>query len=86
MVLIIIKFAFIVGLRSVTQVIGCGVALYLISPKMTGLMLIVVPTIIGTGTFLGSILRKMSKAAQAQVKNRNESMKEFLHYLPNLGS
>nr|AHK05637.1 ATP-binding cassette transporter sub-family B member 8 [Tigriopus japonicus] len=55
------------GLRSTAQTVGCVVALYSISPPLTGLMLAVVPVVIGIGTALGSVLRKMSKAAQAQV-------------------
>lgn len=54
------------GLRSTAQTVGCVVALYSISPPLTGLMLAVVPVVIGIGTALGSVLRKMSKAAQAQ--------------------
>jgi len=33
---------------------------------MTGMMIVVVPTVIGLGTFLGSYLRSISKKAQAQ--------------------
>ncbi len=55
------------GLRSLAQTAGCGFALYAISPEMTGAMLVVVPVAVGTGTFLGSFLRKLSKSAQAQV-------------------
>ena len=52
----------------VLQVIGCVVSLFLMSPKLTGVMCVVIPTIIGFGTFLGSMLRKLSRKAQAQVK------------------
>lgn len=55
------------GLRSLTQAVGCASVLFMISPEMTAAMLIVVPTIIGAGTFIGSYLRGMSKAAQVQV-------------------
>lgn len=55
------------GLRSLTQTVGCIVSLYLISPKLTTLMIIVVPSVIITGTLIGSILRKMSREAQAQI-------------------
>ena len=33
------------GLRSLTQTVGCAVSLYLISPQMTGLMLVIVPVV-----------------------------------------
>ena len=55
------------GLRSTAQVAGCSLALYHISPQMTGLMLLVVPAVIAVGTFIGSYLRRLSKRAQAQV-------------------
>ncbi|XP_042894585.1 mitochondrial potassium channel ATP-binding subunit isoform X2 [Parasteatoda tepidariorum] len=55
------------GLRSIAQTTGCIVSLYLISPKMTALMVGVVPVIVVAGTFIGRILRKMSKQAQSQI-------------------
>lgn len=57
------------GLRSTTQIVGCVVSLFLISSKMTVTMLIIVPGIIVCGTFLGSILRKISRKAQQQATN-----------------
>ncbi|PNF13674.1 ATP-binding cassette sub-family B member 8, mitochondrial [Cryptotermes secundus] len=54
------------GLRSIMQIIGCGTSLFLISPQMTLTMLLIVPTVIVTGTLLGSLLRKLSRDAQAQ--------------------
>jgi len=55
------------GLRSVTQAIGGGMTLYALSPKLTYLMLLVLPGIIMVGTGLGSLLRKLSKDAQEQI-------------------
>lgn len=55
------------GLRAATQIIGCSVSLILISPQMTYITLLCVPTIIAVGTLFGSILRKTSRNAQAQV-------------------
>ncbi|XP_014667362.1 PREDICTED: ATP-binding cassette sub-family B member 8, mitochondrial-like [Priapulus caudatus] len=55
------------GMRSLTQTIGCVASLYIISPKMTALMVIFVPAIIITGTLIGSVLRKLSRQAQAQI-------------------
>ncbi|XP_042241922.1 mitochondrial potassium channel ATP-binding subunit-like isoform X1 [Homarus americanus] len=55
------------GLRSVTQIVGCGVSIYMISPQMAGLTALLVPVIIGTGTALGSLLRDVSREAQHQV-------------------
>ncbi|ELU02451.1 hypothetical protein CAPTEDRAFT_155008 [Capitella teleta] len=55
------------GLRSTTQVVGCLGSLLLMSPKLTIIMAIVVPSIIGAGSLMGSGLRKLSRKAQAQV-------------------
>ncbi|XP_060555918.1 mitochondrial potassium channel ATP-binding subunit-like [Ruditapes philippinarum] len=55
------------GLRAVTQTVGCIGALWIISPKLTGIMCVVIPVIIGIGTFMGNGLRSLSKSAQAQV-------------------
>ncbi|XP_076001272.1 mitochondrial potassium channel ATP-binding subunit [Genypterus blacodes] len=55
------------GLRSLTQTVGCFVSLYLISPKLTGLSVIVLPCLVGAGAVIGSFLRKLSRLAQEQV-------------------
>nr|QNH67936.1 ATP-binding cassette transporter subfamily B member 8 [Brachionus plicatilis] len=55
------------GLKAATQIIGCCVSLYLISPKLTLITSLVVPTAIAIGSFFGSILRKYSRKAQAQI-------------------
>ena len=49
------------------QTVGCIGALWIISPKLTMVMCVVIPVIIGVGSLMGSGLRKMSRAAQAQV-------------------
>lgn len=54
------------GLRSLIQIGGCVVTLYIISPLMTSCMVVVVPTVIIIGTFIGSFLRNMSRTAQLQ--------------------
>ncbi|XP_022613688.1 ATP-binding cassette sub-family B member 8, mitochondrial-like [Seriola dumerili] len=55
------------GLRSLTQTIGCFVSLYIISPKLTGLTVVVLPCLVGAGALIGSFLRKLSRLAQEQV-------------------
>uniref|UniRef100_A0A4W3GN88 Mitochondrial potassium channel ATP-binding subunit n=1 Tax=Callorhinchus milii TaxID=7868 RepID=A0A4W3GN88_CALMI len=55
------------GLRSATQTLGCLVSLYFVSPKLTGLLVVVMPVLVGTGALLGSSLRKLSRTAQEQV-------------------
>ena len=49
------------------QTVGCIVSLLLMSPKLTGLLVVVVPAVVGTGTLLGSLLRVLSQEAQVQV-------------------
>jgi ATP-binding cassette subfamily B (MDR/TAP) protein 8 len=55
------------GLKSATQIIGCCVSLWMISPKLTIITSTVIPLAIGVGSFFGSILRKFSRKAQAQI-------------------
>nr|XP_020451294.1 ATP-binding cassette sub-family B member 8, mitochondrial isoform X1 [Monopterus albus] len=55
------------GLRSITQTVGCFLSLYFISPKLTGLTVVVLPCLVGAGAFIGSFLRKLSRLAQEQV-------------------
>ncbi|KAK7862914.1 hypothetical protein R5R35_002461 [Gryllus longicercus] len=55
------------GLRSFTQMAGCVISLFVISPQMAGGMLLVLPSVIVVGTVVGSFLRRLSRAAQAQV-------------------
>ncbi|KAG5880049.1 hypothetical protein JTB14_018474 [Gonioctena quinquepunctata] len=56
------------GLRAVTQIVGCSISLVMISPEMTFFTLLCVPTVIGVGTIIGSLLRSTSRKAQAQVE------------------
>lgn len=56
------------GLRAATQIIGCSVSLVIISPQMTFVTLLCIPTIIIVGTVFGSLLRRISRKAQAQVE------------------
>ncbi|XP_078071691.1 mitochondrial potassium channel ATP-binding subunit isoform X2 [Mustelus asterias] len=55
------------GLKSATQTIGCLVSLYFVSPKLTNLMCVVMPVLVGTGAYLGSYLRELSQMAQEQI-------------------
>lgn len=60
-------FFYAQGLRSITQTFGCLISLYIISPKLTGLTVIVLPCLVGAGALIGSFLRKLSRLAQEQV-------------------
>ncbi|XP_041366382.1 mitochondrial potassium channel ATP-binding subunit-like [Gigantopelta aegis] len=55
------------GLRSVAETIGCVASLMMISVKLTGVMIVVVPGIIFVGTLLGNSLRTLSRASQDQI-------------------
>nr|XP_056713167.1 mitochondrial potassium channel ATP-binding subunit [Euleptes europaea] len=67
------------GLRSLTQTVGCLMSLYLISPKLTGLLVVVMPALVGTGAFIGSFLRKLSRKAQEQVARSTAVADEALN-------
>uniref|UniRef100_T1J598 Mitochondrial potassium channel ATP-binding subunit n=1 Tax=Strigamia maritima TaxID=126957 RepID=T1J598_STRMM len=56
------------GLKNVTQTAGCFVSLYMISPKMTALIGVILPAIIFAGSAIGTVLRVQSKKAHAQVE------------------
>ncbi|XP_028832645.1 mitochondrial potassium channel ATP-binding subunit isoform X2 [Denticeps clupeoides] len=66
------------GLRSVTQTVGCFVSLYLISPKLTGLTVVVLPCLVGAGAVIGSFLRRLSRRAQEQVSKATAVADEAL--------
>ncbi|XP_067887161.1 mitochondrial potassium channel ATP-binding subunit isoform X3 [Heterodontus francisci] len=55
------------GLKSAAQTIGCLVSLYFVSPKLTNLMCVAMPVLVGTGAYLGSYLRRLSQKAQEQI-------------------
>ncbi|KAM6282424.1 mitochondrial potassium channel ATP-binding subunit isoform 1-T1 [Porphyrio hochstetteri] len=55
------------GLRSGTQTVGCFISLYLVSPKLTGLLLLALPALVGAGALIGAGLRSLSRRAQEQV-------------------
>ncbi|NXW77232.1 ABCB8 protein, partial [Hirundo rustica] len=61
------KLAISQGLRSGTQTAGCFVSLYLLSPKLTGLLLVALPVLVSAGAFIGAFLRSLSRQAQEQV-------------------
>ncbi|XP_062977760.1 mitochondrial potassium channel ATP-binding subunit [Elgaria multicarinata webbii] len=66
------------GLRSLTQTVGCFVSLYMISPKLTGLLVVVMPFLVGIGAFIGTSLRKLSRKAQEQVAKATAVAEEAL--------
>ncbi|NXY10185.1 ABCB8 protein, partial [Pteruthius melanotis] len=61
------KLAISQGLRSGTQTAGCFVSLYLLSPKLTALLLVALPALVGAGAVIGAFLRSLSRQAQEQV-------------------
>lgn len=55
------------GLRSCTQVAGCLVSLSMLSPRLTLLLMIATPALMGVGTLMGSNLRRLSRQCQEQI-------------------
>ena len=60
------------------QTIGSSVALYQISPNLSAIMFVIVPSVILVGTTIGGILRKLSKMAQAQTAKAIEVGEEAI--------
>ncbi|RVE46215.1 hypothetical protein evm_009105 [Chilo suppressalis] len=56
------------GLRAITQVVGSAVSLLVISPHLTGLTMVCIPSVVIGATFIGSLLRKLSREAQSQIE------------------
>lgn len=56
------------GLRAATQIVGCSVTLVMISPQMTFVSLLCIPSVIAVGTIFGTLLRSVSRKAQDQVE------------------
>lgn len=56
------------GLRSCTQVVGCLVSLSMLSTRLTLLLMVAMPSLMGVGTLMGSALRKLSRQCQEQVR------------------
>ncbi|XP_058153975.1 mitochondrial potassium channel ATP-binding subunit isoform X1 [Dasypus novemcinctus] len=55
------------GLRSCTQVAGCLVSLSMLSTRLTLLLMVATPALMGVGTLMGSALRKLSRQCQEQI-------------------
>ncbi|KAM9186390.1 mitochondrial potassium channel ATP-binding subunit [Dugong dugon] len=55
------------GLRSCTQVAGCLVSLSMLSTRLTLLLMVATPALMGVGTLMGSALRKLSRQSQEQI-------------------
>lgn len=56
------------GLRSCTQLAGCLVSLSMLSTRLTLLLMVATPALMGVGTLMGSALRKLSRQCQEQVQ------------------
>ncbi|XP_004702533.1 mitochondrial potassium channel ATP-binding subunit [Echinops telfairi] len=55
------------GLRSCTQMAGCLVSLSMLSTRLTLILMVATPTLMGVGTLMGSALRKLSRQSQEQI-------------------
>lgn len=55
------------GLKTVAQLIGGTITLFIISPKLATIALISVPSAVGLMSFMGQALRILSKQAQSQI-------------------
>lgn len=66
------------GLRSVAQLIGGSISLFIISPQLATIALISVPTAVLFGSFLGRSLRELSRSSQAQAEKATSVCQEAL--------
>ncbi|XP_074049465.1 mitochondrial potassium channel ATP-binding subunit [Macrotis lagotis] len=66
------------GLRSCTQLVGCVVSLTVLSPRLTIILLLFTPALVGAGSLLGSLLRKLSRHAQEQISKATAVADEAL--------
>lgn len=66
------------GLKASTQSIGSVISLFMVSPKLTVIMLGVIPVVIVVGSVLGSVLRGMSREAQEEVSRSTAVADEAL--------
>lgn len=66
------------GLRSVAQLIGGGISLFLISPKLATVAMLSVPFAVIVMSLLGSALRSLSRKSQAQTEKATAVCEEAL--------
>jgi ATP-binding cassette, subfamily B (MDR/TAP), member 8 len=66
------------GLRSLAQLIGGSISLFIISPELATIALISVPTAVFLGSFLGRSLRQLSRESQAQQEKATAVCQEAL--------
>lgn len=66
------------GLRSFAQLIGGGISLFLISPKMSAIALFSVPIAVGFMSLLGRTLRSLSQKSQMQAERATSVSEEAL--------
>lgn len=71
-------------LRGVLTMIGGIILILFISPKMTALMLSVVPVVVVIALVFGKYIRKMSKKAQDQLAESNTVVQETLQGISNV--
>ncbi|XP_055327553.1 mitochondrial potassium channel ATP-binding subunit-like [Paramacrobiotus metropolitanus] len=72
------KHCFVNGFRTLVQTIGCGISLYWISPNMTLMLMLGLPSMAGIGALLASKLRQLSRKAQAQVAHATDVADEAI--------
>lgn len=66
------------GLRSVAQLIGGSISLFIISPQLATIALISVPTAVLLGSLIGKSLRELSRKSQAQTEKATSVCQEAL--------
>lgn len=66
------------GLRSIAQLIGGSISLFIISPQLATIALISVPSAVILGSLIGKSLRELSRKSQAQTEKATSVCQEAL--------
>ena len=66
------------GLRSLAQLIGGSISLFIISPQLATIALISVPSAVILGSLIGKSLRELSRKSQAQTEKATNVCQEAL--------
>lgn len=66
------------GLRSLAQLIGGSISLFIISPQLATIALVSVPTAVFLGSIIGRSLRELSRQSQAQAEKATSVCQEAL--------
>eukprot|EP01114_Cavostelium_apophysatum_P021308 TRINITY_DN739_c0_g2_i3.p1 TRINITY_DN739_c0_g2~~TRINITY_DN739_c0_g2_i3.p1 ORF type:complete len:730 (+),score=149.77 TRINITY_DN739_c0_g2_i3:2051-4240(+) len=71
-----LKHSVSVGVKGATQIVGGVISLFLISKKLTTMMVILIPTVVLAGTIYARLLQKLSRSVQDAMAKATGSAEE----------